>query len=336
MMTTLLEEKLTLPLRPRRNRVLPAIRDMVQETHLLPQHLVAPLFVIDGTNQREQIGSMPGVERLSIDLLLLEIETLQNLGIRAVDLFAYVPQELKNPHGTAAFEENNLISRAIGAVKKTFPDLCVMADVALDPYTDHGHDGAIDDSGIVINDLSVHLLGKMSLLAAESGADVIAPSDMMDGRIGYLRQLLDSNGFEHVSLLSYAAKYASAHYGPFRDALGSAPKIGDKKSYQLNPANTREAIREAELDIAEGADMLLVKPALPYLDIVSAIRKISPLPLGAYHVSGEYSMVMAAAEKGWLNAEKVFYEQLLCIRRAGADFILTYAAKRMAQSFRGS
>lgn len=335
-MTILLEEKLNLPVRPRRNRVLPAIRDMVQETHLLPQHLVAPLFVIDGTNQRQKITSMPGVERLSIDLLLKEIETLQKLGIRAVDLFAYVPQELKNPHGTGAFEENNLISRAIAAVKSAFPELCVMADVALDPYTDHGHDGAIDNSGIVINDLSVQLLGKMSLLAAESGADVIAPSDMMDGRIGYIRQLLDRNGFEHVSLLSYAAKYASAHYGPFRDALDSAPKIGDKKSYQLNPANAREAIREAELDIAEGADLLLVKPALPYLDIVAAIRKISTLPLGAYHVSGEYSMVMAAAERGWLNAEKVFYEQLLCIRRAGADFILTYAAKQVAQAFKES
>lgn len=321
---------LDLPIRARRNRVLPAIRDMIQETHLLPQHLVAPLFVIDGTNQRHQIASMPGVERLSIDLILKEIESLQELGVRAVDLFAYVPQELKTPHGTAAFEKDNLISRAISAVKKAFPEICVMADVALDPYTDHGHDGAIDASGIVINDLSVHLLGKMTLVAAEAGADVIAPSDMMDGRIGYLRRLLDQNGFEHVSLLSYAAKFASAHYGPFRDALDSSPKVGDKKNYQLNPANAREAIREAELDIAEGADLLLVKPALPYLDIVAAIRQISRLPIGAYHVSGEYAMVMAAAERGWLNADKVLYEQLMCIRRAGADFILTYAAKQIA------
>lgn len=331
MMTTLLEEKLRLPIRPRRNRMLPAIRDMIQETHLLPQHLVAPLFVLDGTNQRHKISSMPGVERLSIDLLLKEIQALQELGIRAVDLFAYVPQELKNPHGTAAFEKDNLISRAIAAVKKAFPGLCVMADVALDPYTDHGHDGVIDASGIVINDLSVHLLGKMSLRAAEAGADVIAPSDMLDGRIGYIRQLLDQNGFEHVSLLSYAAKYASAHYGPFRNALDSMPKVGDKRSYQINPANAREAIREAELDIAEGADLLLIKPALPYLDIVAKIREITHLPIGAYHVSGEYAMVMAAAEKGWLNADKVFYEQLLSIRRAGADFILTYAAKQVGQ-----
>lgn len=333
-MTIHLEEKLNLPVRPRRNRMLSAVREMIQETHLLPQHLVAPFFVVEGIHQRQKIVSMPGVERLSIDFLLKEIEELQNLGICAVDLFAYIPEGLKDSDGTVAFEKDNLISRAVSAVKSTFPRLCVMADVALDPYTDHGHDGVIDASGLVINDLSVQLLGKMALVIAEAGADIIAPSDMMDGRIGYIRQLLDSQGFERVSLLSYAAKYASAHYGPFRNALDSSPKIGDKKSYQLNPANAREALREAELDIAEGADLLLVKPALPYLDILAAIRKISHLPLGAYHVSGEYAMVMAAAEKGWLDQKQVFYEQLLSIRRAGADFILTYAAKQVAQALK--
>lgn len=320
---------LTLPSRPRRNRISSAIRGLVQETHLLPQHIVSCFFVIEGTNQRIPIPSMPKVERLSIDLLLKEIEAHYALGVRAIDLFAYIDADLRDSLGTHAYERDNLLQRTIWAVKQAFPDLCVMADIALDPYTSHGHDGAIDEQGHVINDLSVQLLGKMSLLAAEAGADCVAPSDMMDGRVGYIREKLDQEGFQHVGIVSYTAKYTSSLYRPFRGALDSSPKIGDKKNYQMNPANKREALREAHLDVAEGADMLLIKPALPNLDIIAAIREETTLPIGAFHISGEYSMVMAAAEKGWIDAHDVFYEQLLSIRRAGADFIFTYAAKHV-------
>lgn len=317
--------------RPRRNRISSAIRGLIQETHLLPQHLVSCFFVIEGVNKHSPIPSMPGVERLSIDLLLKEIETHYQLGVRAIDLFAYVEQEKKDPHGTYAYQKDNLIQRAIKAVKKEFPELCVMADIALDPYTDHGHDGVIDPSGYVVNDLSVELLGKMSLIAAEAGADSVAPSDMMDGRVGYIRQLLDTHGFQNVGIISYTAKYLSALYSPFRDALDSAPKKGNKKGYQMNPANKREALREAALDIQEGADMLLIKPALCNLDIIAAIREETTLPIGAYHISGEYAMIMAAHERGWISAPKVFYEQILATRRAGADFIFTYGAKEIIQ-----
>jgi porphobilinogen synthase len=315
--------------RPRRNRSSESIRQLIQETHLLPQHLVSCFFVIEGIHQRTPIPSMPGVERLSIDQLLNEIEQHYALGVRAVDLFAYIPEEKRDRMGSEAFRQDNLIQQAIRAVKEAFPDMCVMADMALDPYTDHGHDGFIDESGHVINDISVKLLGEMSLIAAQAGADILAPSDMMDGRVAFIRKLLDQNNFSHVGILSYAAKYLSAMYAPFRAALNSAPRIGDKKSYQLHTANRREAIREALLDAQEGADMLLVKPALPHLDIIAAIRENTLLPIAAYHVSGEYAMVMAAHERGWLNASKVFYEHLLSIRRAGADFILTYAAKQL-------
>jgi porphobilinogen synthase len=322
---------LQLTSRPRRNRISPAIRGLIQETHILPQHLVSCFFVIEGINQRYPIPSMPGVERLSINLLLKEIALHYALGVRAIDLFAYLERDLRDALGSAAYQEGNLLQKAILAVKKEFPDLCVMADIALDPYTDHGHDGAIDANGYVINDLSVELLGKMSLIAAEAGADLVAPSDMMDGRVGYIRQLLDQEGFQRVGIVSYTAKYISSLYGPFRGALDSAPQIGNKKNYQMNPANKREALREATLDIQEGADMLLIKPALCNLDIIAAIRQESTLPIGAYHISGEYSMIMAAAERGWIDAPKVFYEQMLSIRRAGADFIFTYAAKQICQ-----
>lgn len=324
---------LSLPYRPRRNRISSAIRGLIQETHFHPQHLVSCFFVIEGSNARHPIPSMPGIERLSIDLLLKEIEEHYALGVRAIDLFAYIERDARDSVGSKAYQKDNLIQRAIWAVKQAFPDLCVMADIALDPYTDHGHDGAIDENGYVINDLSVELLGKMSLICAEAGADLVAPSDMMDGRVGYIRQILDSNGFQNVGIISYTAKYISSLYAPFRGALDSAPRIGNKKNYQVNPANKREALREAALDIEEGADMLLIKPALCNLDIIAAIRKETYLPIGAYHISGEYAMIMAAAEKGWIDAPSVFYEQILSLRRAGADFIFTYGAKEICKGF---
>lgn len=273
---------------------------------------------------------MPGVERLSIDLLIESIKEQWEKGIRVVDLFAYIPNEKKNARGSEAVRPENLICQAVRELKRELPELCVMVDVALDPYTDHGHDGVLDESGSVDNDRTLPILAEMSLLVAEAGADVIAPSDMMDGRVAYIRKALDRGGKEQVSILSYTAKYASSFYGPFREALGSTLQNGDKKGYQMSPANSREALLEAAIDEEEGADLLLVKPALAYLDVIYKLRQETNLPIGAYHVSGEYSMVMAAAEKGWLNADEVFYESLLSIRRAGADFILTYAASRVA------
>lgn len=321
---------MSLAKRPRRNRKTSAIRTLVQETHLHPSDFVAPLFVLEGGNIRDPIKSMPGIDRLSIDLLLKEVIVLYELGIRAVALFPVISSELKDSEGSEAIASNNLFSRAIKALKQEIPEMCVMVDIALDPFTSHGHDGVINDKNEIVNDSTVQVLGKMALLAAESGVDVVAPSDMMDGRIGYIRQVLDEAGFLDVSILSYAAKYASAFYGPFREALHSSPKFGDKTTYQMNPANQREALRECILDEEEGADMLLIKPALPFLDVISQVRQQTHLPLGAYHVSGEYAMVMAAAQNGWLDANHVLYESLLSIKRAGADFIFTYAARRMA------
>lgn len=321
----------TLIRRPRRNRKSPAIRALVQETHLHPSQLIAPLFVLEGTGRQELISSMPYVYRYSIDLLIKEVEELYSLGIRAVDLFPFVPPERKDFQGSEAWRDGNLITQAIHALKKAVPDMCIMVDVALDPYTTHGHDGLVDDAGKILNDQTLEALARMSILAAEAGADVIAPSDMMDGRVAYLRRELDLQGFQDVNILSYAVKFASAFYGPFRDALQSAPQFGDKKTYQLNPANRREALLECLLDDAEGADMLLIKPALPYLDVISHVKEAVSLPLGAYHVSGEYAMVMAAAEKGWINGDKAMEECLISIKRAGADFIFTYAAKWMAE-----
>jgi porphobilinogen synthase len=276
---------------------------------------------------------MPGIYRYSLELLLKEVEALQKLGIRAVDLFCYVPTEKKDAQGTEAVKQGNYLQQAIRLLKQEFPELCVMADIALDPFTTHGHDGVVNAYGIVDNEATLPILAKMSLLAAEAGADIIAPSDMMDGRIAYIRHALDGAGFMSVGILSYAAKYASAFY-PFREALNSAPKFGDKKGYQMNPANVREALMECHLDEWEGADMLLIKPALPYLDVIAKVRQITTLPLGAYHVSGEYAMVMAAAQNGWLDSKKVFTECLMAIKRAGADFILTYAAKQVAENYK--
>ncbi len=316
--------------RPRRNRKSSALRELLQETRLHPSHFVAPLFVTEGRSQRQPINSLPGVYRLSIDSLLKEVEDLLHVGIRAVDLFPVISTDLKDPYGSEACRDNNLLARSIKTIKQSFPEMCVMADIALDPYTDHGHDGLINSDFAVLNDPTLRVLGEMSLLLADAGADVLAPSDMMDGRVGYIRNVLDKRGFQEVSILAYAAKYASSFYGPFREALQSSPKGGDKKGYQLNPANWQEAMRECSLDEIESADMLLVKPALPYLDIIAKVKEKTHLPVGAYHVSGEYAMVKAAAQNGWIDEQAVMYECLLSIKRAGADFILTYAAKQMA------
>lgn len=313
--------------RPRRNRKSESIRSLVQETRLHPSDFVVPLFVIEGNHTIEAISSMPGIYRYSLDQLLKKIESLCLQGIIAIDLFTVIPADKKNDAADEAFKESNLMCTALKAIKKEFPQLCLMMDIALDPFTSHGHDGLIDSNGNILNDETLEALCRMSLLAAASGVDILAPSDMMDGRVRVLRNELDQSGFINVGICSYTAKYASSFYGPFRDALNSAPKFGNKKSYQMNPANKKEALLEAFLDEQEGADMLLVKPALAYLDVLSEIKKQSLLPVGAYHVSGEYSMVMAAAERGWINAEAVFEECLLAIKRAGADFIFTYAAE---------
>lgn len=320
--------------RPRRNRQSPAIRALVQETYLHPNQLIAPLFVLEGQTQQQAISSMPEIYRYSIDLLVKEVVELYELGIRAIDLFCVVPVEKKDAQASEAIRPNNLLQQALFRLKQDIPDMCVMVDVALDPFTDHGHDGIVNKKGQIDNDVTLRVLAEMAVLAAEAGADIIAPSDMMDGRIAYVRDALDSAGYSHVGILSYAAKYASAFYGPFREALNSSLKFGDKKTYQMNPANRREALLECVLDEMEGADMLLIKPALPYLDVVAKVREATDLPIGAYHVSGEYAMVMAAAQNGWLDADRVFAESLLSIRRAGADFIFTYAARRMAEKLK--
>jgi porphobilinogen synthase len=311
--------------RPRRNRNSEAIRSLACETRIHPGDFVAPFFILPGTGQRQLIEAMPGVERLSIDLLLKRLDNIRPLGINSIDLFPVLPPEMKDPAGSEALNPDGLLFQAIKAIKVEHPDLCVMVDVALDPYTSHGHDGVVEN-GKIINDATVKILADMSVLAANAGADFVAPSDMMDGRVCAIREALDIASHQDVGIMSYAAKYASAFYGPFRNALGSSPKFGDKKTYQMNPANKREALREAALDEAEGADMIMVKPALAYLDVISALKEASNLPIGAYHVSGEYAMVMAAAEKGWIDGPKVMHESLLSIKRSGADFIFSYVA----------
>lgn len=327
-------QMISLPKRPRRNRKSAAIRDLIQETYLHSHHLVAPLFVLEGENKRIPIESMPGIFRYSIDLLVQEVLELYQLGIRGIELFPVIAAEKKDAFGSEALRTNNLNERAVKAIKKACPDICVIVDIALDPFTDHGHDGLVDDEGNVLNDQTLEKLAEMALLAAGAGADIVAPSDMMDGRVAFIRRALDKAGHTDIGILAYAAKYASALYGPFRDALNSAPKFGDKKSYQLNPANKREALLEAKLDEEEGADILLIKPALAYLDIIAQVRENTNLPIAAYHVSGEYSMVMAAAQNGWIDGDRVMMECLLSIKRAGADFILTYAAKQVAKQLK--
>jgi porphobilinogen synthase len=314
--------------RPRRNRKSEVIRQMVQETHVSAANLIFPLFIIDGENQKTEVSSMPGIFRYSIDNLLREVESCMNLGLKAFDLFPNIDEALKDQHATESHREGSLYLRAIQQVKKEFPEACVVTDVAMDPYSSDGHDGVVQN-GEILNDETLEILGKMALAHARAGADIIAPSDMMDGRVGYIRKVLDENGYTGVSIMSYSAKYASAFYGPFRDALNSAPKFGDKKSYQMNPANQREALIEANLDELEGADFLMVKPALPYLDVIKLLKDNTELPIAAYNVSGEYAMIKAAVQNGWLNEQRAVTEVLTSIRRAGATSILTYHAKEV-------
>ena len=316
--------------RPRRNRKTSAIRAMVEETKVTTDDLIFPLFLIDGQNTKTEVSSMPGIFRLSVDLMLKEIEECLKLGINVFDVFPAIEDQWKDKTATRSYDHAFFYLRALRLIKKEFPEACIMTDVAMDPYSSDGHDGLVKD-GKILNDETLEILGRMALAQAETGIDIIGPSDMMDGRVGHIRNVLDENGFTEVSIMSYTAKYASAFYNPFRDALDSAPKFGDKKTYQMNPANRREALREAQLDETEGADFLMVKPALAYLDIIRLLKDNSSLPIAAYNVSGEYSMIKAAAQKGWLDGERVMKETLLSIKRAGADVILTYFAKEFAR-----
>lgn len=311
--------------RPRRNRKSPAVRSLIAETVLQPCDLVMPFFLLDGQKRKDEIPSLPHVYRLSLDLLLKEAESLHRRGVPAIALFPVIASEQKDPHGSAALNPDGLIPRAVERLKAEIPSLCVITDIALDPFTSHGHDGLVNDQKEIINDATIAILSELALLHAEAGADFVAPSDMMDGRVGVIRSHLDAHGYAHTGILSYAAKYASSLYTPFREALGSSLQFGDKKSYQLNPANVREALLEAHLDEEEGADMLLVKPALFYLDVIAKLHSATHLPICAYHVSGEYAMVMAAHARGILDAPTVFHEALLSIKRAGAHFIFSYA-----------
>ncbi|MEY3198566.1 MAG: hypothetical protein RJA13_524 [Bacteroidota bacterium] len=315
--------------RPRRNRKSSAIRAMVEETKIGSEHLIYPIFLKDGTNVKEEISSLPNNFRWSIDRLLPEIEACMKLGVMTYDLFPAVEEQLKDKTATYSYAEDNFYLHAIRKLKETFPEIVLMSDVAMDPYSSDGHDGLVEN-GIILNDETLPILSKMSLAQAQAGIDIIGPSDMMDGRVGSIRETLDINGFTDVSIMSYSVKYASAFYGPFRDALNSAPKHGDKKTYQMNPANKREALLEAELDFMEGADMLMVKPALCYLDVIHLLKENFNIPITAYNVSGECAMVYAAAANGWLNYDLAISEMLLSMRRAGADAILTYFAKDFA------
>lgn len=315
--------------RPRRNRKSETIRNLIEETSLSKKELIFPMFLVDGTNQRIEVASMPGIYRFSIDLMLKEIESCMKLGIMSFDVFPAYPESLKDDKATESYNPETFYLKALRAIKKNFPEICLMSDVAMDPYSSDGHDGLVRD-GKILNDETLEVLGRMSLAQADVGVDILGPSDMMDGRVGFIRDLLDQNGYTETSIMSYTAKYASAFYGPFRDALDSAPKFGDKKTYQMNPANVKEALIEADLDMEEGADFLMVKPALAYLDIIKLLSEHYPLPIAAYNVSGEYSMIKAAGEKGWLDTDRAMLESLLSIKRAGAKVILTYFAKEFA------
>jgi len=316
--------------RPRRNRKSAAIRDLVQQTIVTTDDFIFPLFLLEGKNLKVEVESMPGIFRLSLDQMLLEIEQCLKLGIKAFDVFPVVDDKHKDKEATQSHNPDFFYLKALETIKATFPEACIMTDVAMDPYSSDGHDGLVDEDGNILNDETLEILGAMALAQAETGIDIIGPSDMMDGRVEYIRDVLDDNGYEDVSIMSYTAKYASAFYGPFRDALDSAPKSGDKKSYQMNPANQREAIIEADLDEEEGADFLMVKPALAYLDVIKLLNDNYDLPITAYNVSGEYAMLKAAGLKGWLDYDQAMRETLLSIKRAGADIILTYHAKEFA------
>jgi porphobilinogen synthase len=305
----------------------------MRENTLTPHDLIFPVFVLEGTNQREPIASMPGIERLSIDLLVKKAKHLHSLGVPALALFPVTPSEVKSLHGDEAFNPNGLAQRAIKSLKDAIPELGIMTDVALDPFTTHGQDGIIDDTGYVLNDTTVEVLVKQAISHAEAGADVVAPSDMMDGRIGAIRGALESHGFCNTAIMAYSAKYASAYYGPFRDAVGSAGNLkgGSKTNYQMDPANLNEALHECALDLQEGADMIMVKPGMPYLDVVRRVKDELGAPTFAYQVSGEYAMHQAAAANGWLNGDAVMMESLMAFKRAGADGILSYFAQAAAE-----
>jgi porphobilinogen synthase len=316
-------------IRPRRNRKSAAIRNMVEETQLGVQNLIYPIFLKDGKGIKEEVSSLPNNFRWSIDQLLPEIEACLKLGITTYDIFPAVEESLKDKTATYSYVSDNFYLNAIRKLKETFPEICIMSDVALDPYSSDGHDGLVID-GKIVNDETLPILAKMAIAQAQAGVDIIGPSDMMDGRVGVIRDALDSEGYTETSIMSYSAKYASAFYGPFRDALNSAPKSGDKKTYQMNPANKREALLEAQLDFEEGADFLMVKPALCYLDVIHVLKESFSIPITAYNVSGECAMIHAASRNGWLDYDRAVMETLLSIRRAGADGILTYFAKDFA------
>ncbi len=319
--------------RTRRLRNSSAIRDLVCENHLRASDFIVPVFVIEGENKKEEISSMPGYFRYSVDLLIQEVQECYDLGLRSVLLFAKALDEKKDNKGTEAINPNGLMQRAIRTIKAHIPEMYIMSDVALDPYSSYGHDGIVEGNEIV-NDPTVEVLAQMAVSHAEAGVDMVAPSDMMDGRIGTIREALETNGFPNVGIMSYAVKYASCFYGPFRDALDSAPGFGDKKTYQMNPANGDAGLREVELDVEEGADIVMVKPGMPYLDMVLRTKEISDVPVSVYQVSGEYSMIHAAAEKGWLNLEESMMESLIAFKRAGADLIASYFAKAVAKKLK--
>src|SRR5579883_2964523 len=325
---------LDLTVRPRRNRKAEWARRLVRENVVTTDDLIWPLFVVDGHNARAPVTSMPGVERISVDQAVRDAERAMKLNIPCIALFPYTDPSLRDASGSEAVNPDNLVCQTVRAVKKEFPDLGILCDVALDPFTSHGHDGLIED-GKILNDETVAVLVRQALVQAEAGCDIIAPSDMMDGRVGAIRAGLDGAGFIDVQIMAYAAKYASAFYGPFRDAIGSsATLVGDKRTYQMDPANANEALREVELDIAEGADMVMVKPGLPYLDVLQRVKDAFAMPTFAYQVSGEYAMIMAAAGNGWLDGDKAMSESLIAFKRAGADGVLTYFAARMAEKLK--
>ena len=322
--------------RLRRNRAAEFSRRLVREHQLSVDDLIYPMFVIDGSRQREPVASMPGIERYTVDELAREVRTIAALGIPAIALFPKIDQRKKTPDGAEAWNPDGLIPRAVAAVKAAAPELGVITDAALDPYTSHGQDGIVDASGYVLNDVTIEALCRQAQICTRAGADVIAPSDMMDGRVGKIREMLEQNGFVNTQIMAYSAKYASAYYGPFRDAVGSATNLGksDKRTYQMDPGNSDEALAEIALDLDEGADMVMVKPGMPYLDIVRRVRDRFSVPTFVYQVSGEYAMHRGAIDRGWLS-ESVILESLLCIKRAGANGVLTYFAKRAAELLNG-
>jgi len=316
--------------RPRRNRLTPTLRNLVQENHLQVSSLIQPLFLVPGENIKLEIKSLPGIFRFSEDLLLEEIGACMAVGVQTFLIFPAIPEELKDKGATYSYSKDNFYLKAARNIKKKFPSSCIISDVAMDPYSIDGHDGWVED-GQILNDKTLPVLANMAAAQAEAGFDMIGPSDMMDGRIQFIREYLDNEGYTNTGIMAYTAKYASAFYGPFRDALDSAPKAGDKKTYQMNPANLQEALKEAHLDISEGADVIMVKPALHYLDVIHLLKTNTNIPIAAYHVSGECAMLIAAAQNGWLDRQKAIDETLMGIKRAGADIIITYFAREYAE-----